>query len=177
VPKWLDRILGREQTQTVVGERWPDGLPVTPENIQKLAQDYHIYLQHEGYHLPITDDGDEFDSHTPLEERTADERDKDLIDARYICRKQPHCRRALGLYVSYVFGADFSITLKPIEGEVSAEKHKKVAHAADAVWKQTLKSNRRHWGPNEFCRRTYRDGEQFTRFYPVSVHRSGGDPG
>lgn len=170
MPKWLDRILGREQSLPAVqAEAWPENVPVTAETIQEIGKTHHIFLRNrEGFHLPVYDDGDEFDGQflrDSRSERLASEREEHWEAARQVCRAQPHCKRALSLYVSYVFGSEFNITLKPIEGESDSEQHKKIAKAADKFWKKTLKANRKHWGPNEFARRTYRDGEQFTRIY------------
>ncbi|MGH7201207.1 MAG: phage portal protein [Planctomycetaceae bacterium] len=107
--------------------------------------------------------------------------------ARRFVREQPHARNALRLLENYVVGAGLELAHMPSEDDRednnqsrgvpprsgptrpgSAEELSSLAGAADRLWSEFLRANRRHFTFREQARRVWRDGECFLRVFPSS---------
>ena len=159
----------------LLSKLWPrSDEPISQEDVYEVigafpgTVDYGTYQ--ESYGAPVLEEPDEQDWRPTSCERDYRIRDEELSKVREIVQIQPHCKRALDLYVNYVVGSEFFISVKPRE-EKATDSQKKVVSKVDRVWKETLKSNRKSWSPSELVRRTYRDGEQFTREFPGSAEK------
>lgn len=107
--------------------------------------------------------GDRTERETPDEKRI-----ETVQQVRYLARRQPNVKQALRLYESYILGRGFEIALQPAEQPKElTEQQRKIMRQANAAWLEFLDANRRWWTLQEFGRRAWRDGEQFTRKFPV----------
>lgn len=133
------------------------------ERALKDALQFHM---ESSFGVPVLEDDDEEDwnrmTRDELTKLTEAFRFRDKI--RELTLTQPHIKRALALYEQYVFGCDFSVCLK--RKDQDEEVDEKLLKSADAAWKQFQEANAKWWTPVEMGRRTWRDGEQFTRLFP-----------
>lgn len=83
--------------------------------------------------------------------------------ARRLAQNHPHARNILRLLEIYVVGP--GLKLSHHAQETSSEAFDDVVKTADQIWRQFLRSNRRHFSFREFARRTWRDGECFLRLF------------
>lgn len=155
-PSFSDTELDKSQE----AYRWPADVPLNYDNLKHAAQDFQVYL--EGYNLPVEDEDDERDWQ-PRDPAffACEPRERDKI--RELVRTQPNMKRALKLYEIYVLG-EFSARLMPKKPTQTAEE-KEVIRLSELAAKEFLQTNWKHWSIPEWGRRTYRDGEAFTRLF------------
>lgn len=149
-------------------QRFPYDDKWTDETLSQLSQEYDIYVERWNGFGPVHEHPDAQDWHAL--NTVIDTRQRDMFKARYLCEKQAHCVRALKLYENYVFGSDFSIELVPADAEdepseEEKKKYRKVSKQSQRVWEQVLEDNENGWSVEEYGRRCWRDGEQFTRVF------------
>ncbi|MBD3673479.1 MAG: phage portal protein [Planctomycetaceae bacterium] len=83
--------------------------------------------------------------------------------ARRLAQNHPHARNILRLLEIYVVGP--GLKLSHHAQEATSESDVDLATNADRLWRNFLRSNRRHFSFREFARRTWRDGECFLRLF------------
>lgn len=136
--------------------------------LDEVARKIGAIWRAEAINQPIEEDRDARDWLPTWQAKIDEVREKDRKDSvrriRELVRKQPNCRRALGLYETYVFGEGFGIRTLSADPDVRATAaQKKVMRQANKAWRDFLQHNRAWWTPIEFGRRVWRDGVQFTK--------------
>lgn len=143
----------------------------TREELDAIAEYLGTTISVEAINQPIEEDEDARDWMPTWQQKNEEVDEKERKDSvkkiRRLVRRQPNCRRALGLYESYVFGAGFGVnTLKEDPEERPTSSEKKVIRKANTLWTDFLRHNRKWWTPLEFGTRTWRDGNQYTKKMP-----------
>jgi capsid protein len=93
----------------------------------------------------------------------------DLRDkARELVATNPHAHNVLRLLEVYVVGPGLQLGHVPIAQSDPDAGSVRVAEVrvADAMWREFLAANAKHFSYREFARRTWRDGECFLRLFP-----------
>lgn len=140
----------------------------TRGDLERIAEILGEQFTLEAYNQPIEEDGDARDwmplTRDKAREVEEEERKRSVEKIRRLVRCQPNCKRAMGLYESYVFGHGFGAETQLSDSEKKVEEaDKKVIRKANKAWDDFLWHNRKWWTPLEFGKRTYRDGVQYTK--------------
>jgi len=97
---------------TVSAEAWPMGLPLTEENINKMAQEHHLYLVQDSYALPILPDPDA-ESWTQITASTKSDPALLRDQLRELSTNVPSAARVLNLYKMYTIGGGATVVVRP----------------------------------------------------------------
>jgi len=145
---------------SVIAEQWPQGLALTEENINKMAQNHHLYFVSDSYALPILPDLDAA-SWTQI---TAGTQSAPAIlreQLRELAINVPSATRVLNLYKIYTIGGGATVMVRPSDPELKIVNQ--VTKRATNKLRNQLRRNSLHLGFGEMARRLYRDGELFIR--------------
>ena len=145
---------------TVSAEAWPMGLPLTEENINKMAQEHHLYLVQDSYALPILPDPDA-ESWTQITASTKSDPALLRDQLRELSTNVPSAARVLNLYKMYTIGGGATVVVRPSDPELKVSNQ--VTKRATNKLRNQLRRNSIHLGFGEMARRLYRDGELFIR--------------
>ena len=159
-------------------QKWPEGVPVTAENIQEVSRTHDVVYSESIYSPTIDPDEYDWAPRLGVNRRQSksgyrgryNESDAYIV-SRDLSTWHPYCRRAITLYEMYIFGPDYYMSLSPKEPPSTLEdlkRHYTLMLLAEQVWEDTLTANAGAFSLQELVRRLYRDGEVF-----VEVIRSG----
>lgn len=147
-------------SDSVIAEQWPQGLALTEENINKMAQDHHLYLVADSYALPILQDPDAAE----WRQVTAGSKSDPALlrdQLRELSVNVPSAARVLNLYKIYTIGGGATVMVRPSDPELKITNQ--VTKRATNKLRNRLRRNSLHLSFGEMARRLYRDGELFIR--------------
>lgn len=145
---------------SVIAEQWPQELALTEDNINKMAQDHHLYLVADSYALPILPDPDAA-SWTQVTAGTQTAPALLREQLRELAINVPSATRVLNLYKIYTIGGGATVMVRPSDPELKIVNQ--VTKRATNKLRNQLRRNSLHLSFGEMARRLYRDGELFIR--------------